>query len=282
MEKKYFKFFFIIILFYIIYLTFLKKAITNILLTCGKKIHQYSFFLKNNVEILKLVYQYKKLEKEYEKLRYLEKEILLNKKRINNSNTYNQNFIFAEVIGYIFNKKNKFFFINRGSVDGLNKNMIVVEGITILGKIVEVYDHCSKVLFLDNDEQYISAVFENSNSKGILKGNRNNEENTMSLVHLYNETQDNITIGERVYSSGKGLLFPPGYLIGSIKKINKINSLENHIIIQNAYNIKNIEYCDVIINDSVLDIQENTEITPVINIAETKVIVGEEDSIPYE
>lgn len=265
MKEKYFRFFIIIIPFYILYVTCLKETINKILLICSKKINQYSFFLKNNTEIFKLIYEYKKLEKNYNQLKYLEKELSLHKNRINNSNTYNQNFLFAEIIGFIFNKKYKFFFINRGSIDGISKNMIVVEGITILGKVVEVYEHYAKVLFLDNEEQYISVVFEKSHCKGILKGNRKNEENTMSLIHLYNEEKDNITVGEKVYSSGKGLLFPPGYLIGTIKKINKINSLEQNIIIENDYKINNIEYCDVIIDNNILDIEKNKELDTIIN-----------------
>jgi rod shape-determining protein MreC len=262
MNKKYIKFFLIGILFYVMYIIFLKKTIDNILLICCKKINQYSFFLKNNTQIFKLIYEYKKLQKEYNILKYLKKELLLSKNRLNNSNTYQRNFLFAEIIGYISHKKYKFFFINRGEIDGVRKNMIVVEGITILGKIVEVHSHYSKVLFLDNDEQYISVVFENSNCKGILKGNRSNEDNTMSLIHMYNEGKELINVGEKVYSSGKGLIFPPGYLIGTIKQIDKINYLENNIIIKNDYDINTIEYCDIIIDENITNTElEEIQIT---------------------
>lgn len=260
MKKKYFQFFFIIILFFIIFIIFFKENIILVLLSGMKGINQYSLFLKDNGQIIKLIYEYKKLKKEHNKYAYLEKEIEISKKRINNSNTYNRDFLFAEIIGYIKNKKYKFFFINRGRYDGIKINMIAVEGITILGKVVEVYSHYSKVLFLDNSEQYISVIFDKNNVKGILKGNRNNQENTMILIHMYNEAKDSIEVGEKVYSSGKGLLFPSGYLIGTVKEINKINCLENNIIIENDFDIKNIEYCDIIIDDNVINAEDHKEL----------------------
>ena len=197
-----------------------------------------------------LIYEYKKLQKEHNQLIYLNNELALYKKRINNNNTYDRNFLFAEIMGYIQNQKYKFFFINRGSLDGVAINMIAIDGMTILGKVVEVYSHYSKILFLDNNDQYISVIFEKNNIKGILKGNRNNQENTMSLMHIYNEEKDAIKAGEKVYSSGKGLLFPPGYLIGKVKTINKINCFENKIIIENDYDIKNIQYCEIILEEN--------------------------------
>jgi rod shape-determining protein MreC len=197
----------------------------------------------------KLFYHYKQLEKEYYKMIYIKKELELSKKKINNGNTYDREFLYCEVIGYVNNKKNKFFIINKGYNDGVGKNMIVIDGITILGKIIETYSHYSKVSCLDNEQQYISVVFQNNN-KGILKGNRNNEENTMSLIHKYHQAKDSIEIGELVYSSGKGLVYPPGYLVGRVAQNNKINCFEYNIIIKNAYNIEEIEYCSVIIHEA--------------------------------
>ncbi len=261
MKNKYFQLFLILIIIYTLYIFLLKKPISSILLSYSKKIHQYSIFFKNNTQIFKLIHDYNILNKEYNKLNYLKNEIEMYKNKINNYNTYHRNFLPAEIIGYINNKKHKYFFINRGLLDNIQENMIVINGITILGRITKVYSYYSKVIFLDNNEQYISVVFNKNNIKGILKGNRNNEEGTMSLIHIYNDTKDCIEVGEKVYSSGKGLLFPPGYLIGTVKKINKINCLENNIIITNDYDINNIYYCDIIIDEKTVDDEEKKELT---------------------
>lgn len=247
MVKKYFKTFFIFIFSMVFLFFFIQYYFIHIYLAVIKKIHQYSLMYKNNTEIYKLIANYQIYKKKYYEIKFLEKELNVYKNKINNGNTFYKNTLLTEIIGYINNKKEKFIIINRGKIDNIVKNMVLIDNKNcILGKIVEIYDYYSKVLLIDNKDQYISVVFEN-NIEAILQGNCDEKEKTMKVIHIYNNQNKEIKKDDIVFSSGKGLLFPAGYVIGSIIENDTSNYLNQKIIIQNDYDLSDNNYCYIII-----------------------------------
>lgn len=274
MIKKHFSIFFIASLIFIVSLIWTAPYFRNIYLEIIQKIHRYSIMYKSNADIYKLIVDYQKLKKEYNETIFLKKELEQYKKYINNGKTFERKKLIAEIIGYTETRQNKFIIINRGKIDQIAKHMVVVDCTNcIIGKITEVYDHYSKVIPLDNIDQYISVIFEN-NIEAILQGNRNEQKNTMKVIHIYNNEHKNINDSQPVFSSGKGLLFPAGFMVGKIIKHNLDNYLDHNIIIRNEYDLQNSPYCFVIIPENhaknIEFFLQNKNLWNHLRIAETK------------
>lgn len=249
MQKKYIQYIFLFFVIIIFVLFLSKNYFSRLLIFFIQKTHTISLQYNNKQNFYKLLSQYLCLNKEYQKIIYQKNEIEKFKKIIENGYTYNRNFLTAEIIGIIENTQKRVCFINRGNKDNIKKNMIVVQGITIIGKIITVFDYYSEVLLLDNSEQNISVIFDKSKLRAIAKGNGENQENTMKVIHVYDDKINEIELGELVYSSGHGLLFPPGYLVGKVSKIYSPNSFEKEIFIESCTNLPLITSCIILLDE---------------------------------
>ena len=99
--------------------------------------------------------------------------------------------------------------INKGYVDGIRKNMIVVTNEGVIGKIKEVNKNTSIVKLLTSDDyNNINKIMSYKNGKLIVKGV---------------EEKDNIKLGDKVLTSGLLDNSPRGLLIGIVDKINYDN-----------------------------------------------------------
>ena len=103
--------------------------------------------------------------------------------------------------------------INKGKVDGIDKNYIVVTENGLVGIVISSSFLTSKVKLITNSNSYISVKINNKNK---VLSNKNNE----LIVKGINE-KDNIRKEDRVITSGLSDLYPEGLLIGTIKAIYK-------------------------------------------------------------
>lgn len=115
--------------------------------------------------------------------------------------------------------------INAGKNQKLRKNQPVIAIGGVVGRIVEAGQNASRILLVNDVTSRIPVLIESTRSQGIAAGNN------MSTLHLiYVQDQTNIKVGHRVVTSGRGGVFPPGLLIGTISSIDtdKI-SLQSHV-----------------------------------------------------
>lgn len=128
----------------------------------------------------------------------------------------------AEVIGTDADPLRHIIVINRGSTSHLSVGQTVLDDRGIMGQIITVYPHSSRVLLLSDQEHSLSVRLERSGMRAIVSG-------TGDLGRLkmeYVPTSANIKAGDKVYSSGLGQHFPAGYLVGSVSKVQRHNSGE--------------------------------------------------------
>lgn len=112
--------------------------------------------------------------------------------------------------------------INRGEANHLKVGQTVLDDKGIMGQIINVYPHSSRVMLLSDKEHSLSVRLESSGMRAIVTG-------TGDLGHLkmeYVPTSANIKVGDKVYSSGLGQHFPAGYLVGSVSKVMRHNTGE--------------------------------------------------------
>lgn len=112
------------------------------------------------------------------------------------------------------------FYINLGTKDGMQKNMIVLAGKTLIGKIGKVYEDYSLVDMVTGENFNLSVLTENQ-MLGIAKGS---DEGTGELYFEPNTFENTLQLGEKVYTSGISEIYPKGLYVGYISEIDQDES----------------------------------------------------------
>lgn len=129
------------------------------------------------------------------------------------------------------------FYINLGKKDGVKKNMIVLSGETLIGKVGRVYENYSIVDMITSENFNVSALTE-SQMLGIIKGS---DEEDGTLYFEANTFQNNIEIGEKIYTSGISEIYPKGLYIGKVSEIDEDNGeLFRSIKVKNDVDVLNM------------------------------------------
>jgi rod shape-determining protein MreC len=127
-------------------------------------------------------------------------------------------------------------FIDLGENDGIKKNMVVLNGESVLGRISEVYGSYSVVELITKNDIYTSVLSDKNEVLGVLKG-ENSEEMTMESVSV----DKNIELDEIIYTSGISDIYPKGMYVGRVSSIGESkNQLFKDIKIKQEFKIFDI------------------------------------------
>lgn len=101
--------------------------------------------------------------------------------------------------------------VNIGLKDGIKNGSAAVDGLGLVGRISGVGQNVARVLFLTDISSAIPVKIKRNNQKGILIG-----DNSPYPVLEFVEEKALLNIGDRVFTSGDGNVFPSDILIGNI------------------------------------------------------------------
>ena len=146
--------------------------------------------------------------------------------------------IFANVITKNITENEHYFFINRGKIHNIKKDMIAIYKFQIIGKVTDVFRWYSKVLLITDKNCKIAAYTNNTNASGICQGINNINKLKFDFVNHFS----NIEKDDFVISSGQGLIFPEGFCAGKVSEYKK-NGLYYDISITPLVEIDKIENC---------------------------------------
>ncbi len=178
-----------------------------------KRLKREVAILQQKLEDVKqLTLEIEELKKENKQLR----EILNLKKQLHFPTVY------AEIIGRDPSNFFSLFLIDKGRKHGIRVNMPVIAyqrgEKAVVGKIIEVSTHYSKVLPITGAGSYIAGMLAEKRGVGIIKGMGPLDEN---LYMDYLSKDINLNIGDKVITSGQGGIFPKGLTIGNIVSYQK-------------------------------------------------------------
>ena len=106
-----------------------------------------------------------------------------------------------------------FFYINRGALDGVKVGFgVIVPGDVMAGRIVKVWPHISKVAYPWDLDFSATVIDERCREEGMLVGTGKNAE--MRFI----PTTSQIQKGDIIRTSRLSLFFPPGILVGEVKR----------------------------------------------------------------
>ncbi len=132
--------------------------------------------------------------------------------------------------------------INKGSADGLEKNMAVVTHEGLVGSVIDTTATSARIQLLTDSRKAVSALVQRSREPGevgIVEGNPELR-GFLRMVNLPAEA--NIQIGDTIISSGLGGVFPKGLVIGQVVETGKDQyGLLQQAIIKPAVNFNRLE-----------------------------------------
>ena len=156
------------------------------------------------------------------------------------------------------------FTINTGKNDGVDTQMAVITSEGLIGYTYEVFDTTAKVITVIDDQASLAALIESSRDQGAVKGTLGSTGEP--LCRMYYLSADSVPRpGDRVITSGVGVSFPKGLLIGYVRESTRaIEDNKHYIVVEPAADFEHIEnvlvlryYAEV---EEMPDNYDNTEI----------------------
>ena len=119
--------------------------------------------------------------------------------------------------------------INRGWSDdeNLTPDLPVVTPRGVVGKTGTVSRSVTEVILMVNENCKISSVIEGSREQGIVVGEGIAAEGKPKARMKFIARNADIAVGERIFTSGLGGVFPSGLLLGTIEMVPPLSASEN-------------------------------------------------------
>lgn len=186
------------------------------------KVKQENEELKiKNSELENKMVEYNTLKGENERLR----EVLNFTK---NKNNYD--YVGTNIIGYSGGSISDGYVIDKGTNDGIEKDMILINYQGLVGKVIRSESNYSIVETILNENMAVSVMVDSTReTTGILRGysNKNDDE----LVKVYNLPIDSkIKEGDVILTSGLGMIYPKEIRVGEVVSVET----DNVMVMKNA------------------------------------------------
>ena len=120
----------------------------------------------------------------------------------------------AEVIGKDPSVWFKTVIIDKGEADGLARGLPVVIAQGIVGQVIEVSTHYSKVMLIVDSNSAVDALVQRTRARGVIKG-----ESTDQCRLDYVLRKNDVRIGDTIVSSGLDGVYPKGLRIGLVSQV---------------------------------------------------------------
>jgi rod shape-determining protein MreC len=131
----------------------------------------------------------------------------------------NNRVVAAEVIGKDPSGWFKTVIIDKGKAEGLQKGLPVVLPQGIVGQVIEVSSHYSKVMLVIDRNSAVDALVQRSRARGIIKG-ASADQCRFEFVLRKHDVQ----IGDTVIASGLDGVYPKGLRIGRVSDLSERKS----------------------------------------------------------
>jgi rod shape-determining protein MreC len=189
-----------------------------------------------------------------QELFYLKQENLLLKMRLrkieeerditSSLKLIHENILSARVIGLDQRNIYKSLIINRGTLDGIRKDMVVLDRHgNLLGRVINPVSFGeARVQLITDSEMGVAVYSEEKDLTGILKGDTNG---FCSLDYIL-ATDERVKQGQSVYTSGFDGVFPPSIPVGETFSVLEDKALFKSILVRPFFSLKDLDRVAVI------------------------------------
>ena len=154
----------------------------------------------------------------------------------------------ARVVSNSLDKLDNFITIDKGSADGVKKDMGVACGLGVVGIVYLTSDHYSVVIPVLSSKSNISCAIRGRGYFGYLHwyGNRPDEAYLDDVPR-----HARFRIGDIIVTSGYSSVFPPGMLVGKVMRVyNSENGMSYRLRVKLTTNFGNLRDVCVINDDA--------------------------------
>lgn len=133
------------------------------------------------------------------------------------------------------------FVINKGSADGIEKDMNVIAGGGLVGLVAEVETNCATVRSIIDDSSSVSGMTASTSDTCIVSGDlRLMDEGKLAFSQM--STENAVAVGEQIVTSNISDKYLRGILIGYVSEVTEdSNHLTNTGYITPAVDFKHIQ-----------------------------------------
>ncbi|MBN8827110.1 MAG: rod shape-determining protein MreC [Sphingobacteriia bacterium] len=195
-----------------------------------ESIYNYFALYKENQKLIK---EKQVLENYYILTKKLEEENAALRKLMNYIPEKNVEHFTTKILADMSNPFSTSLMINGGEQQGVTKGQVVINEFGIVGRVIEVTSKNSRVMLINDLNSHIPILTEKSRERAIVSGTHNY--NLLKLIYLPDDTK--VQVGEMVFTSGDGKVFPAGMLIGTISHVKN-----NEFYVTPAIDFSRLDY----------------------------------------
>jgi len=176
----------------------------------------------NYIDLIHVRRQNRNLEQTIDRLRLEQAELLQDAQqgqRLQALLGFQEHYIYSTVAAQVYGSsgsvQSSLFYIDKGSDEGLKRDMPVISADGIVGKVREVLGkHTAQVLAINDQTSGAGVILETTRIRGVLKGDAAGH---LMIVGLMSDQR--IKPGEKVLTAGGDLIFPRGLPVGTVQKV---------------------------------------------------------------
>ena len=200
---------------------------------------------KKNTKLANELIEYESLKDEVERLREA-----LNFTESKN----NYKYVGVNIIGYSGNSLSDGYIIDKGSNDGINKNMVVVTSKGLVGKVTKVASNFAIVQSILNENIAVAVMDQQTReATGVLQGLSDKKDNNMTVVYNLPISSD-VKEGDIIITSGLGKIYPKEIPVGTVVSVEEDNvRVMKSAVVEPFVNFNEVEELFVVIPNSNID-----------------------------
>jgi rod shape-determining protein MreC len=135
-------------------------------------------------------------------------------------------------------------FIDRGTANGVRKDMPVVAGAGLVGRVVQVSQRTARVLLLVDPSSAVAARLASNGETGVAEGTGGD-----ALRFDLFDAEAVVTVGDEVVTSGyEGGVYPPGIPIGTVARIQpRGNALARRAFVNTFVDFSSLDFLLIVV-----------------------------------
>ncbi|MCQ2969204.1 MAG: rod shape-determining protein MreC [Clostridium sp.] len=200
---------------------------------------------EKNTQLTNELIEYQSLKDEVERLREA-----LNFTESKN----NYNYVGVNIIGYSGNSLSDGYIIDKGSDNGIAKNMVVISSKGLVGKVTKVSNNFSIVQSILNENIAVAVMDQQAReAAGILQGLSDKKYSNMATVYNLPIDSD-VKEGDVIITSGLGKIYPKEIPVGTVVSVEEDNvKVMKSAVVEPFVNFNELEELFVVIPNSNID-----------------------------
>ena len=194
---------------------------------------------QKNAELANELIEYESLKDEVERLR----------EALNfTESRSNYNYVGVNIIGYSGSSLSDGYIIDKGSNDGIAKNMVVVSYKGLVGKVTKVSSNFAVVQSILNENIAVAVMDQQTrDATGVLQGLSDKKDTNMTVVYNLPIDSD-VKEGDIIITSGLGKIYPKEIPVGTVVSVQEDNvKVMKSAVVEPFVNFNKLEELFVVI-----------------------------------